>query len=65
MKLPRENIKMLGKLAVVAAGMFSFGYALVPIYKTICEVTGNQTSWRWRTQYPGRHTARRVIRRST
>ena len=31
---------MLGKLAVVTAGMFVFGYALVPIYKTICEMTG-------------------------
>ena len=40
MKLPRENAKMLGKLLVVAAGMFGFGYALVPIYKTICEFTG-------------------------
>ena len=35
-----ENLKMVGKLAVVAAGMFVFGYALVPIYKHICEVTG-------------------------
>jgi cytochrome c oxidase assembly protein subunit 11 len=40
MKLQRENVKMLGKLVVVAAGMFGFGYALVPIYKTICEMTG-------------------------
>jgi len=32
---------MLGKLAVVAAGMFGFGYALVPIYKAICELTGS------------------------
>jgi cytochrome c oxidase assembly protein subunit 11 len=31
---------MVGKLAVVAAGMFAFGYALVPIYKAICEMTG-------------------------
>jgi cytochrome c oxidase assembly protein subunit 11 len=31
---------MVGKLAVVAAGMFLFGYALVPIYKHICELTG-------------------------
>ena len=31
---------MVGKLAVVAAGMFGFGYALVPMYKHICEVTG-------------------------
>ncbi len=35
-----ENVKMVGKLAVVAAGMFAFGYALVPMYKAICEVTG-------------------------
>jgi cytochrome c oxidase assembly protein subunit 11 len=35
-----ENRKMVRKLAVVAAGMFLFGYALVPIYKHICEVTG-------------------------
>jgi cytochrome c oxidase assembly protein subunit 11 len=34
------NATMLKKLAVVAAGMFAFGYALVPIYKHICEVTG-------------------------
>ena len=40
MSLRRENIRMVGKLAVVAAGMFGFGYALVPIYKTICEMTG-------------------------
>lgn len=35
-----ENSKMLGKLAVVTVAMFAFGYALVPIYKAICEVTG-------------------------
>lgn len=40
MSLGRENIRMLGKLAVVTAGMFAFGYALVPIYKHICELTG-------------------------
>jgi len=40
MSLRRENIRMVGKLVVVAAGMFGFGYALVPIYKTICEMTG-------------------------
>ena len=31
---------MLGKLAVFVAVMFAFGFALVPIYKKICEVTG-------------------------
>ena len=34
------NTQMLGKLAVIAVGMFAFGYALVPIYERICELTG-------------------------
>jgi len=40
MSLRAENRKMLGKLAVVAAGMFAFGYALIPLYQAICEATG-------------------------
>ena len=40
MSVRSENAKMMGKLAVVAAGMFAFGYVLIPIYKHICEVTG-------------------------
>ena len=40
MTLRIENFRMVSKLAVVAAGMFAFGYALVPIYKAICEMTG-------------------------
>lgn len=40
MNLQRENVRMFGKLAVVAAFMFGFGYALVPIYQAICEMTG-------------------------
>ncbi len=40
MSLSRENLKMMRKLSIVAVGMFAFGYALIPIYKTICEVTG-------------------------
>ncbi|MGE8317415.1 MAG: cytochrome c oxidase assembly protein [Comamonas sp.] len=35
-----ENARMVGKLAVITLGMFAFGYALVPIYQRICEVTG-------------------------
>ena len=31
---------MVGKLAVVTAGMFAFGYALIPLYRAICDVTG-------------------------
>jgi cytochrome c oxidase assembly protein subunit 11 len=34
------NARMLGKLCVIALGMFAFGYALVPMYKAICEFTG-------------------------
>lgn len=36
----RLNKQVLGKLLVVAVMMFGFGYALVPIYKQICELTG-------------------------
>jgi cytochrome c oxidase assembly protein subunit 11 len=38
--LSRDNLHMVGKLAVVTALMFAFGYALVPIYRTICEALG-------------------------
>lgn len=40
MLLQRENVRMVRKLAVVAVCMFAFGYALVPLYKVICEMTG-------------------------
>jgi cytochrome c oxidase assembly protein subunit 11 len=40
MNLRHANVNMLGKLVVVVAGMFAFGYALVPMYKAICEFTG-------------------------
>jgi len=39
-RLRRDNIRMVGKLFVVAALMFSFGYALVPIYRSICAALG-------------------------
>lgn len=34
------NAIMMSKLLVIAVMMFGFGYALVPIYKQICELTG-------------------------
>lgn len=34
------NQSMLFKLIVVAVLMFGFGYALIPIYEKICELTG-------------------------
>ena len=36
----RENAQTLKKLLVVACVMFGFGFAMVPFYKTLCEVTG-------------------------
>jgi cytochrome c oxidase assembly protein subunit 11 len=34
------NLVMLRKLLVIAVVMLGFGYALVPIYRQICELTG-------------------------
>ena len=39
-RLQRENLSMVIKLGVIVLGMFAFGYALVPLYKAICEMTG-------------------------
>ncbi len=36
----RNNLRMLGKLMLIAVLMFGFGYSLVPLYKKICEITG-------------------------
>jgi len=36
----KQNRTLLLKLCVVAAGMFGFGYALVPFYDRICEAAG-------------------------
>ncbi|WP_338847161.1 cytochrome c oxidase assembly protein [Massilia sp. W12] len=38
--LQRLNRRMLGKLVLIAFLMFGFGYALIPIYRKICEITG-------------------------
>ncbi len=35
-----DNRRMLSKLLVVALLMFGFGYALVPMYRAICEALG-------------------------
>jgi cytochrome c oxidase assembly protein subunit 11 len=40
LSLQRDNRHLLGKLTVIAALMFGFGYALVPMYRTICEALG-------------------------
>jgi len=58
MGMRRENFRMVGKLAVVTAGMFAFGYALVPIYRAICEVTGINILALGEKQLPGATKAR-------
>ena len=57
MALKGENLKMVRKLAVVTAGMFAFGYALIPIYKHICEATGINILSLSERQVPGGGTA--------
>ncbi len=38
--LHRDNRHLVGKLVVVVALMFGFGYALVPLYRAICNALG-------------------------
>ena len=38
--LGSDNARMVGKLLVITALMFAFGYALVPLYKAICSALG-------------------------
>jgi len=53
MGLRQENLKIVGKLAVIALGMFAFGYALVPIYRHICEALGINVLAVSETRVPG------------
>ena len=53
MIIKRENFRMLGKLGVIVLAMFGFGYALVPIYKAICEMTGIKVLALGDRQIPG------------
>jgi cytochrome c oxidase assembly protein subunit 11 len=39
-RLRVDNAQMLAKLALVATLMFGFGYALVPLYRAICDALG-------------------------
>ena len=38
--LARRNTRLFGRLAVIALGMFGFGFALVPLYEKVCQLTG-------------------------
>ena len=39
-QLRQRNRTLMGKLLVIAAGMLGFGFALVPMYRQICEAIG-------------------------
>jgi cytochrome c oxidase assembly protein subunit 11 len=36
----QKNSKLVTKLLIIVLGMFGFGYALVPIYDVLCDITG-------------------------
>ena len=38
--LPQLNLQTLRKLVIVSVAMFGFGFALIPFYQKICEVSG-------------------------
>jgi cytochrome c oxidase assembly protein subunit 11 len=40
MKTKRANRRLMVRLSIFAVVMFGFGFALVPFYEKICEVTG-------------------------
>lgn len=40
MALHKANGLLLGQLLLVACGMFAFGFALVPLYDALCNITG-------------------------
>jgi cytochrome c oxidase assembly protein subunit 11 len=58
----RHNLRMVGKLAVVTAGMFAFGYALVPMYRAICEITGINILSLSELQVPGGAAGGKAVR---
>jgi len=65
MSIRGENLKMVRKLAVVAAGMFAFGYVLVPLYKHICEATGINILSLSERQVPGGGSAGADVKLNT
>ena len=38
--LDTENRSLVGRLLIMTAAMFAFGFALVPLYDVFCEITG-------------------------
>ena len=36
----QQNSKIIKRLLLLVVGMFAFGFAMVPIYDVLCEITG-------------------------
>ncbi len=58
-----DNLQMVGKLAVVVALMFAFGYAMVPMYRAICAALGVNVLARTERDVPG--TANAAVAKNT
>jgi len=56
-RLKSDNWRMAGKLAVVAFVMVGFGYAMVPMYRSICEALGINVLSLSERDVPGNSTA--------
>ncbi len=39
-EIKKKNTRLVRKLLLIAVAMFGFGYALVPIYDVLCDITG-------------------------
>ena len=59
--LVADNRRMVGKLLAVTALMFAFGYALVPIYRTICDALGVNVLSRSELQAQGITSSRSAV----
>lgn len=59
-RLQQANLNMVGKLVVVAALMFGFGYAMVPMYKHICAALGINVLSLAEQQTPGALASRKA-----
>ncbi len=42
-ELEQKNSKLVKRLILIAVLMFGFGYALVPLYDVLCDITGQNT----------------------
>jgi len=40
LSLKKQNRSLTGRLLIMVAAMFAFGYLLVPLYDVFCEITG-------------------------